>query len=55
MARMTPEERQSMTEDGHTERCIDYWRDVMLADLIQERWDHWTAPKCPACDKRRAT
>jgi len=55
MARMTPEERKKMVDEGHTEECIDYWRDVMLADSIQERWDHWPAPSCLTCDMRRAT
>lgn len=53
MTFMTPEQRQGMFDDGHTKACVDYWRDVMTADVLKERWDHWAVPECLACDMRR--
>ena len=44
-----------MSIRGHTDECIAYWRDVMTAASIRERWDHWDVPPCRACDLRRAT
>ena len=39
---------------GHTDECKKFWHDVEIMDRIGERWDHWTQPKCKACDARRA-
>jgi hypothetical protein len=50
---MSPEEQQIMLDEGHTTPCVTYWRDVMTADAIGERWDHWAVPPCPVCAKRR--
>jgi hypothetical protein len=54
MAIMTRKEQREMLEEGHTEKCVAYWRDVMTADTLGERWDHWLVPTCPVCDMRRS-
>jgi hypothetical protein len=54
MMMMSLEEQEKLLYEGHTSECVAYWRDVMTADAIGERSDHWVVPKCPACDMRRA-
>lgn len=50
---LTDEEHQRLSAEGHTDECIKFWHDVMIMDALEERWDHWTQPTCPACSARR--
>jgi hypothetical protein len=54
MPLMSRDEKRNMLAEGHTKKCVAYWRDVMAADMLKERWDHWDVPSCPACDMRRS-